>query len=78
MTIAETDALLYLPGHTRQQLLRALRIPALSPGWQASFRALLDSGGRRWQRRPGGDESAARVAGLPPLRSPRSRARATR
>jgi ferredoxin-NADP reductase/MOSC domain-containing protein YiiM/ferredoxin len=42
MTIAETDALLYLPGHPRQQLLRALRIPALSPGWQGSFRTLLD------------------------------------
>ena len=41
MTVAEVDALLYLPGHPRQQLLRALRIPALSPGWQASFRALL-------------------------------------
>ena len=42
MTVAEVDGLLYLPGHPRQQLLRALRIPALSPGWQASFRALLD------------------------------------
>jgi ferredoxin-NADP reductase/MOSC domain-containing protein YiiM/ferredoxin len=42
MTVADADALLYLPGHTRQQLLRALRIPALSPGWQASFRALLE------------------------------------
>src|SRR3954462_13019995 len=44
MPVAEADALLYLPGHTRQQLLRALRIPALSPGWQASFRALLAGG----------------------------------
>ena len=44
MTVAEADALLYLPGHPRQQLLRALRIPALSPGWQASFRALVDGG----------------------------------
>jgi ferredoxin-NADP reductase/MOSC domain-containing protein YiiM/ferredoxin len=43
MTVAEIDALLYLPGHPRQQLLRALRIPALSPGWQASFRSLLES-----------------------------------
>jgi ferredoxin-NADP reductase/MOSC domain-containing protein YiiM/ferredoxin len=43
MTVAEADALLYLPGHPRQQLLRALRIPALSPGWQTSFRALLDA-----------------------------------
>jgi ferredoxin-NADP reductase/MOSC domain-containing protein YiiM len=42
MTVAETDALLYLPGHPRKQLLRALQIPALSPGWQASFRAMLD------------------------------------
>jgi len=44
MTVAEVDALLYLPGHPRQQLLRALRIPALSPGWQGSFQALLDGG----------------------------------
>ena len=42
MTVADVDALLYLPGHTRQGLLRALRVPALSPGWQASFRAMLD------------------------------------
>jgi ferredoxin-NADP reductase/MOSC domain-containing protein YiiM len=42
MAVAEVDGLLYLPGHPRQQLLRALRIAALSPGWQASFRALLD------------------------------------
>jgi ferredoxin-NADP reductase/MOSC domain-containing protein YiiM/ferredoxin len=42
MTVAEVDGLLYLPGHPRQQLLRALRIPALSPGWQGSFRALLE------------------------------------
>jgi ferredoxin-NADP reductase/MOSC domain-containing protein YiiM/ferredoxin len=42
MTVAEVDALLYLPGHPRQQLLRALRIAALSPGWQASFRALVE------------------------------------
>jgi len=42
MTVAEIDALLYLPGHPRQQLLRALRIPALSTGWQGSFRSLLE------------------------------------
>lgn len=47
MTVAEVDGLLYRPGHPRQQLLRALRIPALSSGWQASFQALLaeESGG---------------------------------
>jgi ferredoxin-NADP reductase/MOSC domain-containing protein YiiM/ferredoxin len=42
VTVAEVDGLLYLPGHPRQQLLRALRVSALSPGWQASFRALLE------------------------------------
>src|SRR5689334_9579624 len=42
MTVAEIDALLYLPGHPRAPVERALRIPALSPGWQASFRAILD------------------------------------
>ncbi len=42
MTVAEVDALLYLPLHPRQQLLRAQRIPALSPGWRASFRTLLE------------------------------------
>src|SRR5215472_8925382 len=41
MTIAEVNALLYRPGHSRQQLERALRIPALSPGWRSSFEALL-------------------------------------
>jgi len=42
MTVAEVDALLYLPGHTREGVQRALRIPALPDGWRASFRALLD------------------------------------
>ena len=64
MTVAEVDALLYLPGHPRQQLRRALRIPALSPGWQASFRALLDGRAGQRQRRPGRDEPAARLAGF--------------
>ncbi len=42
MTVAEVDALLYLPGHARRDLVRALRIPALSEGWQGSFRELLE------------------------------------
>ncbi|HEX4690785.1 MAG TPA: MOSC and FAD-binding oxidoreductase domain-containing protein [Solirubrobacteraceae bacterium] len=43
MTVADADALLYLPGHSRQRLRQALRIPALSPGWQASFQTLLEA-----------------------------------
>src|SRR4051812_46510368 len=42
MTVAEIDALLYLPGHPQEQVQRALRIPVLSDGWKASFRALAD------------------------------------
>jgi ferredoxin-NADP reductase len=41
ITVADTDALLYLPGASREQLERALRIPALSKGWQGSFQAML-------------------------------------
>ena len=59
MTIADVDALLYLPGHTRQGLLRALRIPALSPGWQGSFRALLNED-------PGSGNAGLTAASPPP------------
>lgn len=41
ITVAEIDALLYLPGHSRDQLQRALRVRALSKGWQSSFQAML-------------------------------------
>lgn len=41
MSVADVDALLYLPGPSREQLQRALRIPALSKGWQGSFQAML-------------------------------------
>jgi ferredoxin-NADP reductase len=58
MTVAETDALLYLPGHPRKQLLRALQIPALSEGWKASFRAMLDQ--------PEADGNAGLTAVSPP------------
>jgi MOSC domain-containing protein YiiM len=59
MAVAEVDGLLYLPGHPRQPLLRALRIPALSPGWQASFRALLDG-------EPGAGNTGLAVTSPPP------------
>jgi ferredoxin-NADP reductase/MOSC domain-containing protein YiiM/ferredoxin len=43
MTVAEINALLYLPNHARAPLERALRIEALSPGWRWSFEQLLQS-----------------------------------
>ena len=42
MTVDSIDGLLYLPGHSREQLERALRVPALSPGWQSSFQTMLE------------------------------------
>jgi ferredoxin-NADP reductase/MOSC domain-containing protein YiiM/ferredoxin len=59
MTVADVDALLYLPGHTREGLLRALRVPALSAGWQRSLRALLDE-------HPGGGNAGLAAASPPP------------
>ena len=56
VTVAEIDALLYLPGHSRERLQRALRIPALSKGWQSSFQAILQQ-----------ESSAKTVAGNPGL-----------
>jgi ferredoxin-NADP reductase/MOSC domain-containing protein YiiM len=41
MTVAEINALLYSSQHPRYLLERALNIAALSPGWRASFEALL-------------------------------------
>src|SRR6476659_560063 len=43
MTVAEINALLYSPDHAPDRLERALRIEALSPGWRASFQALLQN-----------------------------------
>ncbi len=62
MSVFEINALLYLPGHPRSQLERALRIPALSAGWRSSFEALLA------QERSGGATSGN--AGLAPASGP--------
>ncbi len=61
MTVAEVDALLYLPGHSREQVAQALAIPALPEGWKASFRALLDQ-----PVSPGADGNAGLTAVSPP------------
>jgi ferredoxin-NADP reductase/MOSC domain-containing protein YiiM len=43
LSVADTDALLYLPGRDLAKLRQATQIPALSPGWQGSFRELLEA-----------------------------------
>jgi len=62
LTVAEADALLYLPGHNKSGLERALRIPALPAGWRSSFETLLE------RERRGG--STAGNPGLAPTAGP--------
>jgi ferredoxin-NADP reductase/MOSC domain-containing protein YiiM/ferredoxin len=44
LTVADIDALLYLPNRDREKLEAAVDIPALSPGWRQSFQDLLERG----------------------------------
>jgi ferredoxin-NADP reductase/MOSC domain-containing protein YiiM len=62
VTVADIDALLYLPGHPREQVLRALQIPALSEGWKASF--------REFAAQPEGSGATEGNAGLAPASPP--------
>src|SRR5271168_5034911 len=72
ITVADIDALLYLPGHSREQLERALQIPALSKGWQSSFRAMLqqDLSSKTTVGNPGlaDEEQAPAWPGFRPMR----------
>ncbi|UPK39409.1 MOSC domain-containing protein [Bradyrhizobium sp. 186] len=64
MSVFEINALLYAPGHPRDRLEHALRIPALSSGWRHSFEALLAQ-----QRRDGattGNPGLVAASGPPP------------
>ncbi|MGQ5638826.1 MULTISPECIES: MOSC domain-containing protein [unclassified Streptomyces] len=51
LSVADTDALLYLPDRDPEKLRKALDIPALSPGWQQSFRELATA--KQPQQEPG-------------------------
>ncbi len=64
LSVTDTDALLYLPGRDTAKLRRAVRIPALSPGWQQSFRELIDAAdhGGPATAPPPGTEPGARPA----------------
>ena len=75
LSVADTDALLYLPGRDLAKLRAALQIPALSPGWQGSFRELLaaaegagtaGAAGRRPRRRAGPAFRPLRVTAIVP------------
>jgi len=60
LSVADTDALLYLPDRDAAKLRVALTIPALSPGWQQSFRDL--QAGEGDGRAPSGSSSPTEPA----------------
>ena len=61
ITIADIDALLYLPNPSREQLERSLRVPALSHGWKASLKAIAERKGSE-----GGNPGLKASSGPPP------------
>ena len=59
LTVADVDALLYLPGPHTATLAAAIDVPALSPGWHESFVSMLD-----------GRQELPAQAGVPALPTP--------
>jgi ferredoxin-NADP reductase len=66
VTVADVDALLYLPRPSREQLERSLRIPALSSGWKSSLQALLDRADPEAGNTGAGNPGLTALAGPPP------------
>jgi ferredoxin-NADP reductase/MOSC domain-containing protein YiiM len=61
ITIANIDALLYLPNPSREQLERSLRVPALSQGWKTSLKAIAEQ-----KTSEGGNPGLKASSGPPP------------
>ncbi len=60
LTVADIDALLYLPDPSRDQLERSLRIPALSLGWKTSLKAIAE------EKTSGGGNPGLKAPSSPP------------
>ena len=50
LSVADVDALLYLPDRDIEQLRKIVDVPALSPGWQQSFNEMLAAARDRRRR----------------------------
>jgi ferredoxin-NADP reductase/ferredoxin len=61
ITVADVDALLYLPNPSREQLERSLRVPALSQGWKTSLKAIAEQ-----RTSEGGNPGLKASSGPPP------------
>jgi ferredoxin-NADP reductase/MOSC domain-containing protein YiiM len=60
LTVADVDALLYLPDRDRERLKAVVDIPALSPGWRQSFLDLLEGDGAAEDDGSGSGDGSAR------------------
>jgi ferredoxin-NADP reductase/MOSC domain-containing protein YiiM len=61
ITVADIDALLYLPNPSREQIERSLRVPALSQGWKTSLKAIAEQ-----KTSEGGNPGLKASSGPPP------------
>jgi ferredoxin-NADP reductase/MOSC domain-containing protein YiiM/ferredoxin len=61
ITVADIDALLYLPNPSRVQLERSLRVSALSQGWKTSLKAIAEQ-----KASEGGNPGLKASSGPPP------------
>ena len=61
ITVAGIDALLYLPNPSHEQLESSLRVPALSPGWKTSLKAIAEQ-----KTSEGGNPGLKASSGPPP------------
>ena len=68
LTVADIDALLYLPNRDREKLEAAVDISALSPGWRQSFQDLLEGGEKGASSVASGIDREPGWVGLRPLR----------
>ena len=60
ITVADIDALLYLPNPSRERIERSLRVPALSQGWKTSLKAIAE------QKTSEGGNPGLKASGGPP------------
>jgi hypothetical protein len=61
ITVADIDALLYLPNPSREQLERSLQVTALSQGWKTSLKAIAEQ-----KTSEGGNSGLKASTGPPP------------
>src|ERR1700735_5373795 len=61
VTVADIDALLYVPTPSHEQLERSLRVPALSQGWKTSLKAIAEQ-----KTSEGGNPGLKNSSGPPP------------